>query len=270
MRYNINARLIYNATDGTLSLPGEDEADSQLSITSSALLCFFLHHTGIVSRDEVLKKVWDDNGLTSSNSNLNQYLSMLRKTFRHYDIDNIIVTVSRGHLQLNPDMVIGMLDANREPVSEMDLRQTSLHKSDAVRSENKQKPASTLHSRGICWYLTGLCLLTFALLLVTFSFLAEKESRPIALTRINHSQCELLASDEMLRSVAKTAYVRNFDAVRQRLKLPCKQGERFVFFYGDRLETNGLGRVFLAHCVMHEDNPFSYCDNYFYYSWRLQ
>jgi hypothetical protein len=65
----------------------------------------------VVSRDEVLKKVWDDNGLTSSNSNLNQYLSMLRKTFRHYDIDNIIVTVSRGMLQLNQDLSIELLDA---------------------------------------------------------------------------------------------------------------------------------------------------------------
>ncbi|WP_228742865.1 winged helix-turn-helix domain-containing protein, partial [Klebsiella quasipneumoniae] len=111
MRYNINARLIYDATDGTLTLPGNDEPDSQLSITASALLYFFLRHTGVVSRDEVLKKVWDDNGLTSSNSNLNQYLSMLRKTFRHYDIDNIIVTVSRGMLQLNQDLSIELLDA---------------------------------------------------------------------------------------------------------------------------------------------------------------
>jgi DNA-binding winged helix-turn-helix (wHTH) protein len=78
------------------------EPDSQLSITASALLYYFLRHTDVISRDEVLK-VWDDNGLTSSNSNLNQYLSMLRKTFRHYDIENIIVTVSRGMLQLNPN-----------------------------------------------------------------------------------------------------------------------------------------------------------------------
>ncbi len=115
MRYNIHGRLIYDAMDGTLTLPGSDEADSQLSITANALLWFFLRHTEVVSRDEVLKKVWDDNGLTSSNSNLNQYLSMLRKTFRHYDIDNIIVTVSRGLLQLNPDLTIEMLDASPEP-----------------------------------------------------------------------------------------------------------------------------------------------------------
>lgn len=56
MRYNINARLIYDATDGTLTLPGSSEPDSQLSITASALLYYFLRHTDVTSRDEVLKK----------------------------------------------------------------------------------------------------------------------------------------------------------------------------------------------------------------------
>ena len=118
--------------------------------------------------------------------------------------------------------------------------------------------------------MAGASLLALALLLLAFAFVGGGESRPITLTQMTHSQCELLASDEMLRSVSATAYARNFDEVRQRLKLECKPGERFVFFYGDRLETNGLGRVFLAHCAMHEDNPFSYCDNYFYYSWKPQ
>lgn len=264
MRYNINGRLIYDATDGTLTLPGSDEADSQLSITANALLWFFLRHTTVVSRDEVLKKVWDDNGLTSSNSNLNQYLSMLRKTFRHYDIDNIIVTVSRGLLQLNPDLTIDILDASpaAEPLPPVDPEPNE------AAAVEEQKSAPTRHARGTCWYLAGGCLLTIALLLVVCSFLGSRESRPITLTQMSHSECEQLASDEMLRSVAGTTYGKNFDAVRQRLKLECKPGERFVFFYGDRLETNGLGRVFLAHCAMHEDNPFGYCDNYFYYSWK--
>jgi DNA-binding winged helix-turn-helix (wHTH) protein len=266
MRYNINARLIYDATDGTLTLPGSDEPDSQLSITASALLYFFLRHTDVVSRDEVLKKVWDDNGLTSSNSNLNQYLSMLRKTFRHYDIDNIIVTVSRGMLQLNQDLSIAIIDAEPSGVD-------APHPSGATAetaAPTATAPAASRHSRGMCWYLAGACLLIIALLLVMFSIVGANVARPINLTLMNHSQCELLASDEMLRSVSANAYGKNFDEVRQRLKLSCKPGERFVFFYGDRLETNGLGRVFLAHCAMHEDNPFSYCDNYFYYSWKPQ
>ncbi|WP_052282635.1 winged helix-turn-helix domain-containing protein [Kluyvera genomosp. 1] len=265
MRYNINARFIYDTTDGTIMLPQSDEPDSQLSITASALLNYFLHNTGIISRDEVLKKVWDDNGLTSSNSNLNQYLSMLRKTCRHYGIDNIIVTVSRGYLQLNPDVVIQALDESpaaplKPPAAETDLAVSAL----------PVTPPPTPHARGMCWYIAGACLLTIAVLLVAFSLVGTRESRPLNLTQISHSQCELLASDEMLRSVSASGYATNFDKVRQRLNVECKPGERFLFFYGDRLETNGLGRVFLAHCAMHEDNPFSYCDNYFYYSWKPQ
>lgn len=266
MRYNINGRLIYNATDGTLTLAESEEPDTQLSITASALLYFFVRNTGIVTRDEVLKKVWDDNGLTSSNSNLNQYLSMLRKTFRHYGIDNIIVTVSRGHLQFNPDVVI-------------DLPQHDPGAEDTPPAPAPAQPAPALITagtpvapgpHGTCWYFAGLCLMIIGLLLLVMSFFGEKPSRPIALTPISHSACELLASDEMLRSVAAADYSNNFDTVRKRLNLACKKGERFVFFYGDRLETNGLGRVFLAHCAMHQDNPFSYCDNYFYYSWKPQ
>lgn len=270
MRYNINARFIYDTTDGTLTLPQSDEPDSQLSITASALLNYFLRNTGIISRDEVLKKVWDDNGLTSSNSNLNQYLSMLRKTCRHYGIDNIIVTVSRGYLQLNPDVVIQPMDESPVVAQEPVVNEAERAASEPQALEAATSPAQTPHARGMCWYIAGACLLTIALLLVAFSLVGSGESRPIRLTQITHSQCELLASDEMLRSVSASGYGKNFDNVRQRLNVECKPGERFLFFYGDRLETNGLGRVFLAHCAMHEDNPFSYCDNYFYYSWKPQ
>lgn len=266
MRYNINARFIYDATDGTLTLPESDEPDSQLSITASALLFFFLRNTGVISREEVLKKVWDDNGLTSSNSNLNQYLSMLRKTFRHYGIDNIIVTVSRGYLQLNPDVVIEALDDTVPEIT--DITPPVIQTEPPPQAEESAPPSA--HARGMCWYMAGVGLLVMSLLLVAFSLAGSRESRPIALSQMTHSQCELLASDEMLRSVTASAYGKNFDDVRQRLKIACKSGERFLFFYGDRLETNGLGRVFLAHCAMHEDNPFSYCDNYFYYSWKPQ
>lgn len=266
MRYNINARFIYDATDGTLMLSESTEPDSQLSLTASALFYFFLRNTGIISREEVLKKVWDDNGLTSSNSNLNQYLSMLRKTFRYYGIDNIIVSVSRGYLQLNPDVNIEIVD---EP-STLQSVMTEFAPAEATLEPLlvKEELPHTLHTRGMCWYIAGACLLTISLLLVLLSQVGVSKSHPINLTQITHSKCELLASDEMLRSATVSAYVINFDKVRQQLNLACKPGERFLFFYGDRLETNGLGRVFLAHCAMHEDNPFSYCDNYFYYSWK--
>lgn len=267
MRYNINATLIYDASDGTLTLSGCTTPDSQLSITANVLLHFFLQNRHVVSREEVLKKVWDDNGLTSSNSNLNQYLSMLRKTFRHYDIDNIIVTVSRGNLQLNPDIILDVIDAQPEPAAEKSPQLAATVTADGhVRGMGKEIQKN--HSPAVCWYLASACLLTIASLLVIVTLVAEPKISPITLKQFSHNQCEIQASEEMLRSLVTDTWRKNIERVRQRLNLNCKPGERFVFFYGDKLETDGLGRVFLARCATNDDNPFSYCDNYFYYSWK--
>lgn len=272
MRYQINACLYYDASDGSLTLPDSDTPDTHLSITANALLYFFLRNPGIISREEVLKKVWDDNGLTSSNSNLNQYLSLLRKTFRYYGVDNIIVTIPKGNLELNPAIPIELIDeqthyllAAAQPAPEPEVAAPP-----AQHATEAQPPAAapTRRSRGVGWYLAGGGMLLFALMIGLYAQLNAPASRALTLTPLDHNQCELLATKDMLGTIAGNKYEKNFDAVRQRLALECPPGERFVFFYGDKLQTNGLGRVFLAHCAMHEDNPFSYCDNYFYYSWN--
>lgn len=265
MRYKISDRVIYDATDNTLTLPECTEPDSQLSITAGALLYYFLRHTDVVSRNEVLKKVWDDNGLTSSNSNLNQYLSMLRKALRHYEVDNVIVSVSRGFLQLNPNITVEPLTAKPVPLPE--TRPEPLP-TEIPPTSFRTVIAPSDDKHGKYWYLAGCTLLGIAVVLVILTALNWNRSRAISFTRMSEGPCELLASDEMLHSVTETLYRQNFERVRQRLKLACQSGEHFIFFYGDRLETNGLGRVFLAHCAIQKDKPLSYCDNYFYYAWK--
>ncbi|HHO0880996.1 winged helix-turn-helix domain-containing protein [Aeromonas hydrophila] len=155
MRYHINARFIYDATDGSLTQRESVEPDSQLSITANALFYFFLRNTGIVSREEVLKKVWDDNGLTSSNSNLNQYLSILRKAFRHYDIDNIIITVSRGYLQLNPEVIIEPIENAPAPSIEIVPPPSTVATAEPAFDSAEWPLPLTPRSRGICWYIAG-------------------------------------------------------------------------------------------------------------------
>ncbi|OAT44998.1 hypothetical protein M997_3364 [Proteus hauseri ATCC 700826] len=290
MKYKINALIYYDATDGAISLE-KDSVDTHLSITANALLFYFIQHPGVVNRDEVLKCVWDDNGLVSSNSNLNQYLSLLRKTFRHYGIENIIVTIAKGRLEFNPDISIELIDdstllpitqLNTEtatPNNEQSLSVKNISEivSVEVISEESQNSKENLSSENlqqkakrpdICWYLASIGFLFGALFLVIITFFNQHHSKPITLTPLAHNDCELLSNEAMINSAVSDNYVQNFDAVRNKLNLQCVKGERFVFFYGDKLQTNGLGRVFLAHCAKNEDNPFSYCDNYFYYSWK--
>ncbi|MBK0032509.1 helix-turn-helix domain-containing protein [Erwinia sp. S43] len=262
MRYNINASLIYDAADGSISLPGSNAPDTQLSITASALLLFFLQHQEVVSREEVLKKVWDDNGLTSSNSNLNQYLSMLRKTFRHYDIENIILTISRGNLQFNPDIAVEMLDSlSPQPAPEVHSEQTTPPK---MVEEHQAFPAA----RKINWNIASAVLLVLSLLMLPFSLINRLHPVFISPVSVSGQGCELSGTTDMVGSVTTHDYEKNFLNVLHELNLTCKPGQRYIFFYSDKLQTKGLGRVFLAHCAIHGNIPFGYCDNYFYYSWE--
>lgn len=262
MIFNINAKLIYNPADGTLTTQGSDTPDTQLSLTTSALLFFILQHPEIITREEILKKIWDNNGLTSSNSNLNQYLSMIRKTFRYYGIDNIILTVSRGNLQLNPEITVDVLENNQEEP----LFSPQKVKTQPERDKKSDRPSIQQYIPSPYW--AGAILLGSSLMITVLTLATEKKLKPVALMPLVFGQCHLLANKEMLNSIQEKTYERNFNAVRQRLKINCLPAHRFAFFYGDKLQTNGLGRVYLAHCKMNEETPFGYCDNYFYYSWK--
>ncbi|GAB1437397.1 winged helix-turn-helix domain-containing protein [Providencia sp.] len=278
MKYKINAFIIYDAVGGTLSLKA-DEVDTQLSITANALLFYFIQHRGVISRDDVLKAVWDDNGLVSSNSNLNQYLSLLRKAFRQYGIENIIVTVARGRLEFNSEVSLELIDDIKispiEPISslhEIDEATVVLSPTQNSISQPVEEPNATSsltpEKKEVCWYLASAAFLLCSVLLAVMAYLSNQPSLPINMTVLGHSNCDVLSNEKMINATVAQKYVQNFDQVRNNLNLACAEKERFVFFYGDKLQTNGLGRVFLAHCAVNEDNPFSYCDNYFYYSWK--
>jgi len=269
MKYKINAFLYYDATDGSLKLDDTGKSDTKLSITANALLYVLIQNPGVMSRDDVMKKVWDDNGLVSSNSNLNQYISLLRKSFRSYGIENIIVTIPKGRLEINPELKIEVVDDNTlHPIFQQQVI------SEPTNSNEQKAPecADTVPVIGDIsdryWGYASVAIFLCAFFVFWVSIISGRSIQMMALTQVEHRQCELLSTEEMINSAVKESYVRNFDAVREKLAIDGGEDERFLFYYDDKLQTNGLGRTFLAHCAGHEDNPFTYCDNYFYYSWK--
>ncbi len=204
MKYKINAFILYDAVDGTLSLK-EDEVDAQLSITANALLFYFIQHRGVVSRDEVLKAVWDDNGLVSSNSNLNQYLSILRKAFRPYGIENIIVTVARGRLEFNSDVSLELIDDIKIPPSELIPSLSEIEEAKVVLSpipkpisepvDLKNRINIDARKKEICWYLASGVFLLCSVLLAVMAYLSNQPSVPIKMTVLEHTNCDVLSNE---------------------------------------------------------------------------
>lgn len=280
MKYKINGFLYYDATEGSLKLDDTGKSDIQLTITANTLLYFLIQNPGVMTRDEVMKRVWDDKGLVSSNSNLNQYISILRKAFRHYDIENIIVTVAKGRLEINPDLDIELIDPIiLHPVlATNDISSALSENSDETPDEKinlqsegalAENLTSSVEASVDCyWEYAAIFILVCACTLFSWSFFSDSAVKTMILTPVVNDQCELLSTEDMINSELNESYVKNFNAVKDQQKIKCGKDERFLFFYGDKLQTNGLGRTFLAHCAKNEDNPFSYCDNYFYYSWK--
>jgi len=263
MKYKINTLLYYNAAEGSLKAEHGD-TETQLSITANALLFFMIQNPGVIGRDEVMRRVWDDNGLVSSNSNLNQYLSMLRKTFRHYDIDNIIVTVAHGRLELNPDISIELIDDTLLlPISQTTNEQPAVSDKHVINSR-----LTSYFTADYCWTYTSIILLLLAVTLFGWTYFSDTPLHAMKLTALAPGECELFSTDEISNASIGKNYIANFHAVKERNRLSCRKDESFLFFYSDKLQTKGLGRAFMAHCSIYKKNKFSYCDNYFYYSWR--
>lgn len=259
MKYKINAFLVYDATEGSLKLDDGGKSDTQLTITANALLFFMIQNPGVISRDLVMQRVWDDNGLMSSNSNLNQYLSMLRKAFRCYGIENVIVTVARGRLEINPELVIEVID------------DTVLHP--VVHTSEEKPPVAepapvAIGSHERYWGYAGAVISLLAVAIFAWSWANSGSLEPVIFTPLAEEPAEVFSTDIMINPSMRENYRQNFLAVKEKKKIKYNKDERFLFFYGDKLQSNGLGRTFLAHCVKHQDNIFSYCDNYFYYSWK--
>lgn len=101
--YIINNSLFFNELENTLSLNGDDENTVYLPPPASRLLTELIQNVGkLIPRDELLVRVWEDHGFRASNSNLNNYLSVLRRNIASLAPEmNIITTFPKQGVMLD-------------------------------------------------------------------------------------------------------------------------------------------------------------------------
>ncbi|MCG5048996.1 winged helix-turn-helix domain-containing protein [Pectobacterium brasiliense] len=114
MVYLINDQIIFNEGEGTLAwIERENEAIS-LSFPISRLLCLLIENQGVtLSRDFLLKEALEKHALCPSLNNLNNYLSLLRKVLREFDLADSIVTIPKLGIVFNVESIVSYLEADR-------------------------------------------------------------------------------------------------------------------------------------------------------------
>ena len=108
MKYRFNDRVLFDDDNGTLS--PSDFSDEPTSISNPAkrlLLLLIANYGKPVEREVIFKKVWDDYGMISSNNNLNQCVSKLRRVLKVMEIDDeVIVTVPKIGFMLRREIQV--------------------------------------------------------------------------------------------------------------------------------------------------------------------
>ncbi|WP_448868796.1 winged helix-turn-helix domain-containing protein [Enterobacter ludwigii] len=124
MKYVINKIVTFYVAEKKLS--GND-SEVLLSNPACRLLIALLENNGVqISREDLLTKVWDDFGLVSSESSLNNSISSLRKSLSQVGINNVLETIPKKGFVLHiddlklesitPDYLVSAVNISAGPV----------------------------------------------------------------------------------------------------------------------------------------------------------
>ncbi|WP_434642567.1 winged helix-turn-helix domain-containing protein [Klebsiella sp. I138] len=277
MKYIIQDSVSYNPQDGTLRSSDQPDDVTTLTKTASSLLAVLLDDRGVVPRDYLIETVWGSQGLTGSYNNLNQYLSILRRAFRQYGLDDIILSMPRMGVQLNPALrVIQVFDEEDDTTSHEGAgEQRFADTADPAPSSETEALTSQRHA--ICshqglrlfffYIVPGLfCLFSSVLILLYILHTFRSPGMP-EISQLPVSECHVYALEDV-KEKWKPALADDFSRVRTNLRLPCDEHNQFFFHYDSRIKSSGLGNTLLTQCTSRGDNPHGYCNNYFFYNWR--
>ncbi|MFZ1871586.1 MAG: winged helix-turn-helix domain-containing protein [Chania sp.] len=111
MKYIIDAKLVFDSEEKTLFLKESPEERVEIGAISARLFVAMLENIAGVEREYLLDAVWSNHGLRPSNNNLNNHISLLRKSISGIiDFDDLIITLPKKGFMVNKRYMIHTVD----------------------------------------------------------------------------------------------------------------------------------------------------------------
>ncbi|KAA8997637.1 hypothetical protein FJU30_17840 [Affinibrenneria salicis] len=117
MVYLINKTVIFSEKDNTLSWFNRQDETVSLSLPVAKLLNTLLNNPGVtLSKEFLLSEVLEKNALAPSLNNLNNYISLLRKSLRDYELAERLMTVPKMGIIFNAEEIEILANETLSPV----------------------------------------------------------------------------------------------------------------------------------------------------------
>lgn len=253
MNFLISEKILFNPEDGSLT-HCETNDTVQLTLTASRIFtALLMAKNGLLEREQLLKEVWDDYGLQSSNSSLNQYISILRRALSRFGCAELIITVPKMGFRLNPEVNICPQEIFTLPVSDISAPQ---HASKKTRLSGQRLNSITLLLALIC-----------GVSLMLFYFILPAQANHYALygDRLN-AGCNLVFMKDFNKNARKVAKT-HISAILQDNQAACGPEKKIIFDSNDSFTSQSAGRTLLALCTVGENEQIISCDNFYYNNW---
>lgn len=170
MKYIINSNIEFDTTEYILKSLSDSNLSIKLSNSAGRILEELIknRNTGFpVSREYLFTIVWKNHGLDPSNGNLNQQISLIRKTLNTLGLNSsLIITIPKRGLKLNNQLTIKTIQ---------DSSITTNFSKKEKTNQNDTLPNSILY--GFKMYMRYIITLTTMLILVfgmSFMYLYNK------------------------------------------------------------------------------------------------
>lgn len=262
--YILEGCIYFDEHTMALSLDGEQENTIVLPAPSARLLSELIKTNGtMVTREELLVRVWGNYGYRASNSNLNNYLSILRRSLTSLLPQTILITTlpKKGIIfQANIEEV--SVRAHQEKVTDSSV----ICELEALELASEPKAGVDLRPewRKIIpkFILSG----SAGVLFLALIFLFFRTSLPIMSERhlFTLSQCRFyLIQDTPLSQNEVLSIMDEYD-----ISLNCDSYPRDVFV--THYDETGKRRVmtFFAWCQRSGNGKYTRCENIKKASWR--
>ena len=244
MKYIINKTLVFNTDEQTLALYENALLVTRISKPAGRLLLEFIQNEQqIVSRDELLEKVWIRHGFSASNAGLNNYISELRKTFVLLGChQELIVTLPKKGFRFEADILLSP-SAEEKPLCD-------------VNNEEEEAVSSVTRPPGKRVIFSSACIVLFLFGVFIYLNNNEKYYPYQKITKIDN--CEIYAVGN------------NFNATRiesilsSRLKLEdvdCKNDKNDIFYMENRINKNTVRSDLISICKKDKSHRYDSCFN---------
>lgn len=273
MIYIIDDQIVYNSDDCTLShVPTQETLN--LSISSGRLFEQLLNSQGeILARDTLLTEVWDKYGLRGSNSNLNQYLSMLRRALAAYGCENLIVTIPKIGIRLNMEIKIVRESAPAISMSEIP-EVTSAENAVGHLPMNPAEPV-LITPQPVRWLKKSRRMIfsVIILLLIIWFFIYHainefgKNNDEYSTLKLEGG-CEAVVF-EGLDVIERQSIDKQILQILKENNQSCTAGRRIFFDKNNAFTPNNFDRTITSVCKLDNDDHIISCDNFYYLDWRM-